>query len=303
MNDKIVFQGLPNVKIEQADVVLFPLGCELTVCGLGGTANAPEAIVEAGMDIEYFEEEMAWSPFLYMKLHTMQDFSAVRSFAELENRVKKRTKKIRNNQLLITLGGEHSITPFVAKERMKKGTVVFFDAHADYRKSYHGEANNHACTMYNLEKLGYKIIAIGLRSFFEKEYKRLQNSSNIVCYSDMALQKKKIRKQLKKQLASLKGEVYISIDMDVFSPAVVPGVGTPQPGGLEWYEMLRYLKALCFNHQINIRGVDLVELVPDSGISQIAAAKLIQKIVSYYGKAKGFDKKTQNGSQSMREYE
>ncbi len=303
MDKEVLFQGLPNVELSKADVVLFPLGCELTVCGLGGTAQAPKAIVEAGMDIEYFEEEMGWSPFLHMKLHTLQRFQPVGSFQELQKRVSKTLSKLKKKQLLITLGGEHSISPFVVKQRLEKGTVVFFDAHADYRKRYHKESNNHACAMYNLERQGHKIVAIGLRSFFEEEFVRLKNSKNITVYSDLALQKKKMRKKLQKKLSSLSGDVYISIDMDAFSPSVVPGVGTPQPGGIEWYDMLRYLKALLGNEKIRVVGVDLVELVPDSGVSQIAAAKLVQKIVSYYGIRYGFDMKKRNGSQTMREYE
>ena len=303
MSKKILFQDLPNTKLKKADVVIFPLGCELTVCGAGGTQNAPKAIVKAGIDLEYFDEEMEWSPFWHMKLHTVQDFRPIESFSDLQKRVKKTVPKLKEKQLLITLGGEHSITPFVTQERIKKGTIVFFDAHADYRKSYFGEPNNHACAMYNLEKLGYKIIAIGLRSFYEEEYARLVKSKNITFYDDLSLQKKKVRRKLIERLKKLKGDLYISIDMDAFSPATVPGVGTPQPGGLEWYRFLEFLKPLCRNKKVNLLGVDLVELIPDSGTSQITAAKVIQKVVSYYGKTKGFDKLKKNGSQSQLEYE
>jgi len=288
----ILFQALNNKKIEDADVVIFPLPFEKTVCGKLGTKFAPKEIIKHSMDIEYYEEELQWSPFNYIKIHTVQNFGFINNFKELKKQVKKFIKQKINSQLLISLGGEHSITPFITYYLLpKKSTVIVFDAHADFRISYLNSKNNHACSVRNINKQNHNIVLIGVRSFFENEEKELKKN-NIKYFTDHKLQKSKIKKRLIKLLQNLSGNIYISIDMDVFTPALVPGVGTPLPGGIEWYFFNKLLKNIIMNKNINLIGIDIVELIPeDSKVSQITAAKIIQKIVSYWGYSTGFYKK------------
>ncbi len=297
----MTFQGLKNEKLKNSHVAILPLCFEKTVCGKNGTAKAPLSILEASMDIEFFEEELEWSPFKHINLYTHEDFKHIKNF----NKLNKKTKEFINNlngQFLLTLGGEHSITPFVTKYLLpKKSTIIFFDAHADFRKSYHGYEHSHACALHNLSKQGHEAILIGARSFFDDEKKRLKEQ-NIQCFSDFDLQKKSKRKELFKQIKKINTDIYVSIDMDFFNPAFVAGVGTPLPGGVDWFLFLKILRKIF--KKKSVLGADIVELVPeDSKVSQIIGAKIMQKIFSYWGESKGFKKRAKIGSQTKVEFE
>ncbi len=297
----MTFQGLKNEKLKDADIVILPIPFEKTVCGKGGTANAPKSILDASMDIEFFEEELEWSPFKHIKLYTHEDFTPIKSFKKLQNHTKEFISSV-DGAFLLSLGGEHSITPFIAKELLKqKSTIIFFDAHADFRKSYHGSKNSHACALHNLVKQGHDALLIGARSFFDDEKQRLKENE-VKLFSDFDLQKKSKQKKLLKKIKKINGDVYISIDLDCFS--FITGLGTPMPGGIDWFLFLRILKAIFKNKNANILGADLVELVPESSkMSQVTAAKIMQKIFSYYGASKNFHKKAQRGSQIKTEFE
>lgn len=297
----MTFQGLPNEK--KSHVAILPLPFEKTVCGKLGTALAPLEILNASMDIEYFEEEFYWSPFKHIRHFTLEKFDKIDEFKKLDLHVKKFVKDL-DNRFLLTLGGEHSITPFVTKYLLKeKSTIIFFDAHADFRKTYHGSKNSHACALYNLVKQGHKAVLIGARSFYDDEKERLKKSG-VLCFSDFNLQKKRNKKLLIKELKKIKSNVYVSIDMDCFSPSFVPGVGTPLPGGIDWFFFLKALKTIFLNKKANILGADIVELVPEkSKVSQIIGAKIMQKIFSYWGISQGFNKRGEIGSQMKVDFE
>ncbi len=297
------YQDLPNNPKNKADIWLLTLAYEQTCCGKGGTSEAPKAFYEASMDLEYFEEELSWSPFLHMGLFCDEDVGEIADIKALQSKVKEFLKG-HKKQFLLSVGGEHSVSPFITQELLKRpSTIIFFDAHADFRKSYQGSNNSHACALYNMVSQGHKAIAIGLRSFFEDEPK-LMKKSGVKVFSDIYLQKKSHQKKLFKAIKKLKGDVYISIDLDAFSPSLIAGTGTPLPGGLEWFMFLKILRKIFNNKAIHIKGADIVELIPEkSKVSQIVAAKIAQKIFSYYGKSKGFHKLPKNGSQSKKEYE
>ena len=145
---------------------------------------------------------------------------------------------------------------------------------------------------------------IGIRSLFETEAIRMREDKNISYFSDRMLQKRSAKKALLKQIKALKGDVYLSIDMDAFNPAFVPSVGTPQPGGIDYYFATDILHALFLASNAKIKGVDIVELIPEaSTVSQTFAAKLLQKIISYWGKHQGVDKRELCGAQMQMEYE
>ena len=288
------YQELPNAKNSAADIFILPISYEDTVSERHGTKDAPESILKTTDQLEYYEEDQKWSPLKHMKVSVQEN---IRNYEAIAASVAK--LKLSQKQLLISLGGEHSITPQITKALALQGaTIVFLDAHADLRVSYQGFEYSHATPAHHLLQQGHKMLMVGIRSIFESEAQRIQEDPNITLFSDRALQKKKNMKKLLKELSSLKGDVYLSIDMDAFNPAEVPSVGTPQPGGLTWFDALKILKKLFFNKNITIKGVDMVELIPEeSNVSQMFAAKLLQKIISYWGISKGFDTKIQNGSQ------
>ena len=148
---------------------------------------------------------------------------------------------LRQKPLFLALGGEHSITPEMVFARMPKGgTVVQIDAHADLRPTYHGSVYNHACPMRRIRDKGYKLIQIGIRSLHAIEAAAIASDYGITTYLDRVLQRPEAQQKLHRHLASLIGPVWLTIDMDGFDPALVAGVGTPQPGGLSWYQGAGY---------------------------------------------------------------
>lgn len=301
------FLSLPNAPVDQADVVILPVPLERTVSFKPGTAGAPAAIFEISDQLEFFEEDGGWSPFKHMLLSVHPAFEEPGELAEAEwhARLTRHVAAFPTDNLFISLGGEHSITPALVAARMPEaGTVIFLDAHADLRDSYEGSKLSHACPARRLLEQGHDLLMAGIRSVFEAEVDLVEQESRISLFMDWDLRGKGQWESFLQKVSSLQGPVYLSIDMDVFNPSCVPGVGTPQPGGLIWYQMIEIIEALFAKTNIDLRGVDIVELVPEpSRVSDMTAAKLLMKIVSFWGKANGFDARPQAGSQMQIDYE
>jgi len=294
------YQELPNSSLEEADIVIQRVAFGESVSGGGGTELAPDAILEISEQIEYYDEDLDWSPMKYMNVFVSASVSEYEKIGEHTESL-----KVDKTQLIISLGGDHSITPKITEALLAKPTtILFLDAHADLRESYMGNKFSHATPSHHLLNAGHKMIMVGIRSLFESEAERVKSDKNINYFSDRALRKESVKEELFKTIRALDEDVYLSIDMDVFNPSIVPGVGTPQPGGIDYYFATDILEALFLDSNAVIKGVDMVELVPEpSTVSQTFAANLLQKIISYWGKSQGFDKREMCGSQMKVSYE
>ncbi len=294
------YLSLPNCPIEQADVLILPVPYERTVTYQGGTRMGPEAILNASGQLEFYEEDRRWCPSRYLKSAVLPAVDVVAEHeARFHERLFQTVDQLPRDNLLIALGGEHSITPEMVFARMPEGgTVVQIDAHADLRPSYHGSIYNHACPMHRIRERGYELIQIGIRSLHGDEARRMAEDPGIQVFFDRQLQQPGQWQSLLTMLADLRGPVWLTVDMDGFDPGQVPGVGTPQPGGLSWHQGLNVLEALTDNPAIQLAGVDLLELVPDAHrVSDMFAAKFLQKCISYWGKSQGYDRRSPEGSQ------
>jgi agmatinase len=250
--------------------------------------------------LEFYEEDMGWCPSRYLKSSVLPPVRVdAATEAEFHQQLFQRVDKLPKDNLLIALGGEHSITPEMVFSRMPQGgTIVQIDAHADLRPSYHGSIYNHACPMYRLWEKGYSLLQVGIRSLHELEAQRIEQEPRISCYFDRQLSKPELWQALLEQLASLQGPVWLSIDLDGFDPGVVSGVGSPQPGGLSWHQGVTILQTLLGNRAIEVTGIDIVELLPEpSRVSEMLVAKLLQKCISFWGIARGYKQKPEKGSQ------
>lgn len=307
MSDTSQFLAMPNAPVDEANILLLPIPLERTVSFKPGTADAPRAILETTEQLEFYEEDAGWSPFKHMKISVLPEFEddESESDADLHRRLTRHVASLPADNLFIGLGGEHSLTPSLVAARMPEpGTVLFLDAHADMRDSYEGSKYSHACPVNRLLAQGHKIVMAGIRSVYESEVELVDKEPRITLFLDWDLRGKGQWESFLQKVNSLEGPVYLSIDMDVFNPAVVPGVGTPQPGGFSWYQVIEVLESLFSRKLIDLRGVDLVELVPEaSRVSEMTAAKLILKIISFWGSANGYELKPQEGSQMQIEYE
>jgi len=186
---------------------------------------------------------------------------------------------ITNNLKPLIFGGEHSITTGVIESLAKEYpdlVLIQLDAHADLRDSYMNNKNSHACTMQRcLEKLPTKkIIQIGIRSGTKEEFKKMKDNKQFIDF------KKGDEKSLLEIFEQLKGSpLYLTIDLDWFDPSLLPGTGTPEPGGYFWDDFELIIKTL---NKFNLIGADIVELSPDldlSGVSSIVAAKVARSLI------------------------
>ncbi|MDH3998186.1 MAG: agmatinase [Desulfuromonadales bacterium] len=307
MNDSLHFLSLPNAPLNEADVLIQPIPYERTVSFKPGTAQAPQAILETSDQLELYEEDAGWSPFKHMNIHVSQPFADDPKLDEAQwhAALTKQVATLPTDNLFIGLGGEHSLTPSLVAARMPKpGTVLFLDAHADLRECYQGSRLNHACPVSRLLEQGHQVVMAGTRSICESEVARVENEANISMFMDWDLRGKGPWEAFLQKVSSLEGPLYLSIDMDVFTPMLVPGVGTPQPGGFFWYQMIETLEALFSRGKVDLRGVDIVELVPESSrASEMSAAKLLLKVISFWGYANGFNRKPEAGAQIGIEFE
>jgi agmatinase len=185
---------------------------------------------------------------------------------------------IQEGRFAVVIGGEHSVSigsVMAHVQRYGDITVLQLDAHCDLRDEYEGSKYNHACVMARIKEL-CPIVQVGIRSMDSSE-KEFLDRSRVFFAKDICHK----ADWLNEVVAKLSQQVYISIDLDVFDPSIMPSTGTPEPGGLLWYDVLALLRAVC--EQRNVVGFDVVELCPDSRnlAPDFMAAKLIYKLLSY----------------------
>lgn len=307
MPEPLQFLSMPNAPVDSADVLILPVPLERTVSFKPGTTLAPEAIIKATDQLEFFEEDAGWSPFKHMTISVLPAFTDDPTLAAdaWHEDLSRHVSTLPKQNLFAALGGEHSLTPSLVAGRMPApGTVLFLDAHGDLRSSYEGSKYSHACPVFRLLEQGHQVVMAGIRSVFESEVELIDREPRITLFMDWDLRGQGQWNSFLDKVRSLDGPLYLSIDMDVFSPSLVSGVGTPQPGGFSWYQMIETLEALFSRPKLDLRGVDLVEMVPEpSRVSEMVAAKLLQKVISFWGKAHGFDRRPQIGSQMQVHYD
>ncbi|MHC4314719.1 MAG: agmatinase, partial [Planctomycetota bacterium] len=185
---------------------------------------------------------------------------------------------IEDEKFVVLIGGEHSISIGSVKahaQNHKDLTVLQLDAHSDLRDEYNGSKYSHACVMARITEF-CPFLQVGIRSMDSSEKERMDNN-RVFLAKDILNDKNWIKKIISK----LSKTTYITIDLDVFDPSIIPSTGTPEPGGLSWYDVLSLLKAVSEN--TNIVGFDVVELCPDNRnkAPNFLAAKLIYKLLSY----------------------
>ena len=284
LSNKNGFLGIDNKFNFKEKAIIIPFGLEKTVSYGGGTKNGPREIIKASHQVELYDEELKCEPFKKIGIKTLKPFKIYKNINKAINQIAEINKKILESELFpITLGGEHSITPGCIKpfvKKYKKLTLLHFDAHADLRESYAGEKFSHAsaikrCIDYN----NVSVVSFGIRNISAEEIPILKkNKKRINIY--WAKDKKKWNlKKFKKQIKNK--DVYITFDVDGLDSSIMPATGTPEPGGIFWYEALKIIKIACKNSRVV--GADVNELAPIKGFHSynFLVAKLVYKILSY----------------------
>jgi agmatinase len=265
-------------KLELADIVLIPVPYDGTSTWQKGADKGPNAFLEASENMELYDietETEVYKQGIYLA-DAVTENSSPESMVEAVYEVTK--KYIKKNKFVTIFGGEHSIsigTIRAFNQLFPNLTVLHIDAHADLRKSYEGSSCNHACAVYEASQTT-NLIQVGIRSMDVKE-KSIMNLEKTYFAHEMALDDS----WMDLSIDQMTENVFITFDLDAFDPSILPSTGTPEPGGLFWYEILNYLKQV-FTEK-NVVGFDIVELCPNKidKSSDFLAAKLYYKMLSY----------------------
>lgn len=279
----LVFGGaLPEPRsFDDSRVVILPVPVERTTSYGGGTRNGPHEILQASSHMELWDDEVG-ADVHAIGMFTLPEMEL--PFGELEPLMAEIQRVaaavLEHDKFLVTIGGEHSITPplvAAAAAKYRGLHVLQIDAHADLRETYMGTPHNHACAMFGSLKHA-QLTQVGIRSMSTEEAAAVGGYDTTVFYDhDM----RRDPDWITKVVESLGDPVYITIDVDGMDPAIMPATGTPEPGGLSWYEILALLRATIAGR--NVVACDVVELSPIPGMHapNFLCAKLIYKILTY----------------------
>ncbi len=265
-----------------AKYAVLPVPYDATTSFLGGTRRGPRAIISASQEVEWFDDEYA-REFHEVGIATLDPMgpNAAGPQAMHEDIYKAARKVVRDKKILIGLGGEHSITSALVravKAKHKKLSVLQIDAHADLRDSYEGTPYSHASVMRRVLDMGVPVVPVGIRNYSLGEH-RFMKRAGFRPISARETRENPI--WMEDAVNSLSEAVYVTIDIDGFDPAYAPGTGTPEPGGLDWYQVTDLLKAVA--NERRIVGFDVVEVIdiPGSVVTQFLAAKLVYKLIAH----------------------
>jgi agmatinase len=267
--------------------IIIPVPYDGTSTWGKGSDQGPRAIIEASCHLELYDIETKSEPFR-QGIHTLEAQIDLSSPENMVENVKKITSQVLDSgKIPIVLGGEHSVAVGAVRACCRKFpglSVLQLDAHSDLRQEYLGSGYNHACTMARIKET-CPIVQCGIRSMDKTELDRIDDK-NIFYARDIQKNQKWIP-ELIKRLSSL---VYITLDLDVFDPAIMPSTGTPEPGGLLWYQVLALLTEVFKKR--NVVGFDVTELCPGTIKSaDFLAAKLVYKMIAYHNAFQSFHKR------------
>lgn len=281
------FLGLPAPygDYAKAKYAVLPIPYDSTTSFQVGTRNGPQAIINASKQVELFDEETeaesykagiatldAVAPNMIGPKEMCADIFAAAK------------KVVRDGKFLFGLGGEHSISSALVRAvmtRHKKLTVLQIDAHLDLRDEWEGTPYSHASAMRRVLDLGATVVPVGIRNVSLEEHRFLKKSGIVPitarqCHMD--------EDWVDRVLNGLSDTVYVTIDIDGFDPSVAPGTGTPEPGGLDWYQVTGLLRLVAAERKVV--GADIVEVLPIPGqaVTEFMAARLAYKLISYLEK-------------------
>ncbi len=266
--------------LDEAKVVILPVPYDSTTEYKSGTREGPRAIIDASQYLELYDTELD-REISEVGIHTLPEVQPLMSGPEpmLERVYQIASDLLDKGKLLATLGGEHSLTLGMVRafrEKYPELSVLHLDAHADLRDQYQGTKYSHACVMRRVWEL-CPVVHAGVRSMSREEHRFLVQRKIKPAYAEALTSPDSVAQVV----STLSPQVYISIDLDVLDPSIMSAVGTPEPGGLSWQQMLELLRAVASGKQIV--GFDLVELCPREGPGSCAflAAKLAYKLVGY----------------------
>lgn len=278
--------------INKADVVFLSAPYEKTASSHKGTIAGPKAVIEClESQIEFFDRKLKLDVIDYLKighqnLNNIKNLSPEQTFAQIK---KAYENLLENNKFVFLLGGEHSVCigafdALSKKYNSKDVTIIQIDAHCDLRSDDSDYNSNptpyaHSAVMRRASEMGFPLVQVGIRTYHESEYKFFSNKKNNITVFEWGHPAKK--PEIADILKSIKTKnIYITIDVDGFDPSVMPGTGTPVPGGLRWNYGMKLLEQLI--EKYNLVGADIVEVSPqkETVITEYTSAQLAYSMIT-----------------------
>jgi len=265
----------------EARAVVLPVPFERTTSYVPGTKNGPREIIAASSQVELYDEELG-REICDIGIHTLPGMESPFASTEEALAEMRRTASwlAREGKYFVALGGEHALTaPLVAgvAEHHPGVSVLQIDAHADLRDQYMGDPYSHASAMRRT--LDYApCVQVGIRNLSAPEAAAIPSLNTTVFYDWNMRQD---AAWMNRVVDALGEKVYVTIDLDGLDPAIMPAVGTPEPGGLSWRELLGLLRLVMTTR--TVVAADVVELCPIPGFvaPNFLAARLVYKLIGY----------------------
>jgi len=273
------FYGLPvnSTDYARSSTVVLPIPFDRTSTWIKGADRGPGAIIEASRHLEFYDIETD-SEVLKKGIFTARPIHATSSSALIRKTDLALSKFLKDNKLVVALGGEHSISIGIIRSyarHFNNLSILHLDAHTDSRDSYEGSRYNHACVIARVREFTENIVSVGIRSMDASERSNIDNKKTFFAHKIYDS-----NKWIDKVVRLLTDCVYVTIDLDVFDPGIMPSTGTPEPGGLDWYQVMKLLFAVSKSKRIV--GFDVVELCPSAiKAPDFLAAKLVYTLLSY----------------------
>jgi len=264
---------------ESSSIVVLPVPFDGTSTWIKGADRGPDAILEASANMELYDIDT--DSEVYLKgIFTAAPIVESDSPESLSVKVHESVLKyLDDGKFVVTLGGEHSVTIGAVKafaEKIPGLNVLQIDAHTDLRQEYDGSGYNHACVMARVREW-CPIVQVGIRSMDAVEKPYITKDRVFFAKGITGGRTDWIDDVIEK----LDNQVYVTIDLDGFDPSILPATGTPEPGGLSYYDVINLIRKLIDKKKLV--GFDVVELCPinDNKASDFLASKLIYQILSY----------------------
>jgi len=263
---------------DESEIVILPVPYDETSTWIRGADKGADAILEASVNLEFYDIETSSEVHL-RGIHTLLPVLEKKSPDKLVEAVYKEVKKLlEDRKFPVIIGGNHTVPIGAFKafsEIYDDITILQLDAHSDLRQEYEGSKFNHACAMARAKEYA-PVVQVGIRSMSADELQFVD--SGRIFYAHQLFNDKSLYKKAAEKLGK---NVYITIDLDVFDPSLIPSTGTPEPGGPDYFELMMFLRHVAENR--NIVGFDVVELCPSAQnkAPDFIAAKIIYQLLSY----------------------
>jgi agmatinase len=287
------FLGLdePWCHPDRAGVYVLPAPYEHTSSYIQGSDRGPSAILEASCQVEFYDEQLTCEPFREwggIATASALDLAGKVDRAAVDTIEQFVSPYVGSGRFLVTLTGEHTGALGAIRAHAKRYPdmcVVQIDAHGDLREAYQGNPFSHASVMARVVEDGHSLVQVGIRSISREEIARIGTTDRIATFFAANIldpsgpYEGKSSKWIPEVVAACRGPVYLTFDCDGLDASIIPALGTPEPGGLGWYDTLNLVAALA--NGPGIVGMDVSELAPIEGFAapQFAIARLIYRML------------------------